>query len=282
MRVGRGAAADQHAARQADPAGRLRDPRARRCSTGCPTRRPCRRPRRRATRSSRCGAGSATVRRCRSGTSSAARSRRNRSVTRPGRRIRRPALGRRSGARSGSASRWGATRPTGSAVRRRCSCPPATEDVGGRAPAGDRRRGAVVRAGARLQRPAAGRGLDGAGDPARQGARPARVRRRPSGASGAGLPAPLAARKTAEAGWAGLHKMVGVPGTVGGGVFMNAGCHGAELVRRGPGGDGGRAGRGGARHRRDRPSRSPTGGAASRAGSCWRRRCDFSRSEPSG
>lgn len=45
---------------------------------------------------------------------------------------------------------------------------------------------------------------------------------------GAGLPAPLAARRTAEAGWAGLHKMVGVPGTVGGGVFMNAGCHGAS------------------------------------------------------
>jgi UDP-N-acetylmuramate dehydrogenase len=52
---------------------------------------------------------------------------------------------------------------------------------------------------------------------------------------GAGLPAPLAARKTAEAGWAGLHKMVGVPGSVGGGVYMNAGCHGAEwaeVVRR--------------------------------------------------
>lgn len=45
---------------------------------------------------------------------------------------------------------------------------------------------------------------------------------------GAGLPAPLAARKTAEAGWSGLHKMVGVPGSVGGGVYMNAGCHGAE------------------------------------------------------
>lgn len=45
---------------------------------------------------------------------------------------------------------------------------------------------------------------------------------------GAGLPAPLAARKTAEQGWAGLHVMVGVPGSVGGGVFMNAGCHGAE------------------------------------------------------
>jgi len=52
---------------------------------------------------------------------------------------------------------------------------------------------------------------------------------------GAGLPAPLAARKTAQAGWAGLHMMVGVPGTVGGGVYMNAGCHGgewAQVVRR--------------------------------------------------
>lgn len=45
---------------------------------------------------------------------------------------------------------------------------------------------------------------------------------------GAGLPAPLAARKTAAAGWAGLHMMVGVPGTVGGGVYMNAGCHGGQ------------------------------------------------------
>ncbi len=45
---------------------------------------------------------------------------------------------------------------------------------------------------------------------------------------GAGLPAPLAARKTAQAGWGGLHMMVGVPGSVGGGVYMNAGCHGGE------------------------------------------------------
>ena len=45
---------------------------------------------------------------------------------------------------------------------------------------------------------------------------------------GAGLPAPLAARRTAEQGWAGLHMMVGVPGSVGGGVFMNAGCHGGQ------------------------------------------------------
>lgn len=45
---------------------------------------------------------------------------------------------------------------------------------------------------------------------------------------GAGLPGPIAARRTAEAGHAGLHKFVGVPGTVGGGVYMNAGCHGGE------------------------------------------------------
>jgi len=52
---------------------------------------------------------------------------------------------------------------------------------------------------------------------------------------GAGLPAPLAARRTASEGFGGLHKMVGVPGTVGGGVYMNAGCHGTEwsdVVRR--------------------------------------------------
>lgn len=45
---------------------------------------------------------------------------------------------------------------------------------------------------------------------------------------GAGLPAPIAARKTAQAGWAGVHMLVGVPGTVGGGVYMNAGCHGGQ------------------------------------------------------
>jgi UDP-N-acetylmuramate dehydrogenase len=45
---------------------------------------------------------------------------------------------------------------------------------------------------------------------------------------GAGLPAPLAARRTAAAGYAGLHIFVGVPGTVGGGVYMNAGCHGGD------------------------------------------------------
>lgn len=45
---------------------------------------------------------------------------------------------------------------------------------------------------------------------------------------GAGLPQPLAARRSAEAGFSGLHRFVGVPGTVGGGVYMNAGCHGGD------------------------------------------------------
>jgi UDP-N-acetylmuramate dehydrogenase len=41
----------------------------------------------------------------------------------------------------------------------------------------------------------------------------------------AGMPTPLLARQTAAAGLAGVHRLVGVPGTVGGGVFMNAGAH---------------------------------------------------------
>ncbi len=45
---------------------------------------------------------------------------------------------------------------------------------------------------------------------------------------GAGLPQPLAARKTSDAGWRGLHRFIGVPGSVGGGVYMNAGCHGGD------------------------------------------------------
>jgi len=46
---------------------------------------------------------------------------------------------------------------------------------------------------------------------------------------GAGFPTPLLARRTARAGLAGVHRLVGVPGTVGGGVYMNAGAHGQEF-----------------------------------------------------
>jgi UDP-N-acetylmuramate dehydrogenase len=45
---------------------------------------------------------------------------------------------------------------------------------------------------------------------------------------GAGMPGPLAARKTVAEGFAGLQKFVGIPGSVGGGVFMNAGAHGGD------------------------------------------------------
>jgi len=47
---------------------------------------------------------------------------------------------------------------------------------------------------------------------------------------GAGLPTPILARRTAEAGFAGVERFVGIPGTVGGGIYMNAGCHGAEFA----------------------------------------------------
>ena len=46
---------------------------------------------------------------------------------------------------------------------------------------------------------------------------------------GAGLPTPLLARRSANAGLAGVHRLVGVPGTGGGGVFMNAGAHGQDF-----------------------------------------------------
>jgi UDP-N-acetylmuramate dehydrogenase len=48
--------------------------------------------------------------------------------------------------------------------------------------------------------------------------------------AGAGLPTPLLARRTADAGFAGIQKLIGVPGTVGGGVFMNAGAHGQDFA----------------------------------------------------
>jgi UDP-N-acetylmuramate dehydrogenase len=46
---------------------------------------------------------------------------------------------------------------------------------------------------------------------------------------GAGLPTPVLARQTAAAGLAGVHRLVGVPGSVGGGIYMNAGAHGQDF-----------------------------------------------------
>jgi UDP-N-acetylmuramate dehydrogenase len=58
------------------------------------------------------------------------------------------------------------------------------------------------------------------------------VREHPDGWEvGAGLPTPLLARRSARSGRAGVHRLVGVPGTVGGGVFMNAGAHGQDFAQ---------------------------------------------------
>jgi len=48
--------------------------------------------------------------------------------------------------------------------------------------------------------------------------------------AGAGLPTPLLARRTADAGFEGVQRLIGVPGTVGGGVYMNAGAHGQDFA----------------------------------------------------
>ncbi|HET7791339.1 MAG TPA: UDP-N-acetylmuramate dehydrogenase [Gemmatimonadales bacterium] len=47
---------------------------------------------------------------------------------------------------------------------------------------------------------------------------------------GAGMPTPILARRTADAGFVGVERFIGIPGTVGGGVYMNAGAHGAEFA----------------------------------------------------
>jgi UDP-N-acetylmuramate dehydrogenase len=57
-----------------------------------------------------------------------------------------------------------------------------------------------------------------------------RIRIRGSRVSaGAGAPLPQVARRAAKAGLAGLEALSGFPSTVGGGVFMNAGCYGTEI-----------------------------------------------------
>ena len=48
--------------------------------------------------------------------------------------------------------------------------------------------------------------------------------------AGAAVPLPALARQTVEAGLTGLEWAVGVPGSVGGGVRMNAGGHGSDIA----------------------------------------------------
>jgi UDP-N-acetylmuramate dehydrogenase len=49
-------------------------------------------------------------------------------------------------------------------------------------------------------------------------------------AAGASLALPVLARRAADAGWSGLSWAVGVPGSVGGAVRMNAGGHGSDMA----------------------------------------------------
>jgi UDP-N-acetylmuramate dehydrogenase len=48
--------------------------------------------------------------------------------------------------------------------------------------------------------------------------------------AGAGTPLPMLARESARAGRGGLEFFTGIPGSVGGAVRMNAGCHGSETA----------------------------------------------------
>ncbi len=48
--------------------------------------------------------------------------------------------------------------------------------------------------------------------------------------AGAALALPVLARRVADAGWTGLAWAVGVPGSVGGAVRMNAGGHGSDMA----------------------------------------------------
>lgn len=50
--------------------------------------------------------------------------------------------------------------------------------------------------------------------------------------AGAALPLPALARRSAEAGRSGLEFFIGIPGSVGGAVRMNAGCHGSDTASR--------------------------------------------------
>ena len=45
----------------------------------------------------------------------------------------------------------------------------------------------------------------------------------------AGVKGPLLSQKACEAGLSGFEFMIGFPGTIGGEVYMNAGCHGQTI-----------------------------------------------------
>jgi UDP-N-acetylmuramate dehydrogenase len=66
--------------------------------------------------------------------------------------------------------------------------------------------------------------------PARDGVRSERGQPAVVVRAGGALALPVLARRAAEAGWSGLSWAVGVPGSVGGAVRMNAGGHGSDMA----------------------------------------------------
>ena len=67
-------------------------------------------------------------------------------------------------------------------------------------------------------------------DPASVEHRADEADRRSTVRAGAALSLPVLARRSADAGWSGLSWAVGVPGSVGGAVRMNAGGHGSDMA----------------------------------------------------
>jgi UDP-N-acetylmuramate dehydrogenase len=73
-------------------------------------------------------------------------------------------------------------------------------------------------------------GLSLPASPAGPGGAAAEPGARPTVRAGAALSLPVLARRVADAGWSGLSWAVGVPGSVGGAVRMNAGGHGSDMA----------------------------------------------------
>ena len=281
--LGADPAAHQHPARQAHPAGRLHHPAPPRCSTACPTPPRCPRPPPPATRSSRCGAGQREVRSLQEWHEIA------REMPRDGRHDRGPRArpsppdsARGSGARSGRPSRSRATPPTGSAgpppsccpERRGCRRGPAVRRTAGRA---------LVRARSRLQPPAARRG-------ARRARHPARARVSTgwsnSGTAAGGSGRAAAAARRPQDGGGGVCRAAPVRRGAGHGRWRRV--HECRLPRRRLGRGGGvaslvvDAGGGDQVLPAGGDPLRATGRAAWRAGSCWRRSCGSSRTDPDG
>ena len=182
------------------------------------------------------------------------------------------------GAGAGSASRWRGTRPTGSAGRRTVLLPAVGEDVGDGAAGWRTRPGMpwfVLGLGSNILLP--DEGLDAL--VVRLGKGLDRLRRR---TATAGSWAPDCPRRSPRGGppppaSPGSTSSSACPGTVGGGVYMNAGCHGGDwsevvesvTVVDADGRD--------AVLPRARASRSPTAAAAWTAAWCWRRRSGSAR-----